>query len=329
MCPALRALPFALALLPFLATSAAAQTFEAMGTRAQGMAGAFVGMADDASAVYWNPGGLARGAYFSLLLDGSMAEVAPDGDRTAASRSGYLLALGTPALGLSYYRQRLSTVRPVAGEGVDGTFLLDSLVTHHAGVTLVQTIVVEGLAVGATPKLVNAIAGSAIGTGRSAEELLEDMDVIGQSTSKFDVDAGVMFRGSAGSLGVTFRNLTEPSFENGSGGEVRLDRQIRAGASVILFPTWKLAADLDLTENMGPLGGPVRQLAVGAEGPVTRRLTARAGFHLNTVGDRGRTPGYAIGGSYAVAGAVLIDGHATTGSDETFRGWGIAGRIVF
>jgi hypothetical protein len=50
---------------------------------------------------------------------------------------------------------------------------------------------------------------------------------------------------------------------------------------------------------------------------------------MNTTGDRGRTPGYSIGGSYAVAGAVMIDGHATAGSDETFRGWGVAGRIVF
>lgn len=299
-----------------------------MGTRAQGMGGAFVGVADDASAVYWNPGGLAKGAYFSLLLDGSQSEVGADGDRIAASRSGYLLALGTPALGLSYYRQRTASVRPLPGADVASMFLQDSFVTHHAGVTLVQTIVIDGLAAGVTPKLVSAVVGSAIGIGQSAEELLDDWDVIGKSTSKFDLDAGVMFRGSAGSIGVTFRNVTEPSFENPSGGEAALDRQIRAGMSVLLLPAWKLAADVDLTENAGPFGS-VRQLAIGTEGQVTRRLTARAGFQMNTTGDRGRTPGYSIGGSYAVAGAVMIDGHATAGSDETFRGWGVAGRIVF
>ena len=42
------------------------EAFECIGTRAQGMGGAFVGVADDASAVYWNPAGLAGGAYFSL-----------------------------------------------------------------------------------------------------------------------------------------------------------------------------------------------------------------------------------------------------------------------
>ena len=33
-----------------------AQIYETVGTRAQGMAGAFVAVADDATAVWWNPG---------------------------------------------------------------------------------------------------------------------------------------------------------------------------------------------------------------------------------------------------------------------------------
>jgi len=45
-----------------LSPDAAAQSTESVGTRAQGMGGAFVGVADDASAVYWNPAGLAGGA---------------------------------------------------------------------------------------------------------------------------------------------------------------------------------------------------------------------------------------------------------------------------
>src|SRR5688572_28284943 len=90
-------------LLAFTAT-AAAQTFETVGTRAQGMGGAFVGVADDASAVYWNPAGLAGGAYFSLLIDGSTADASLDAERSAGRRGGWILALTTPALGLSYYR---------------------------------------------------------------------------------------------------------------------------------------------------------------------------------------------------------------------------------
>ena len=44
---------------------AGAQIYESVGIRAQGMGGAFVAVADDATATWWNPAGLASGAYFS------------------------------------------------------------------------------------------------------------------------------------------------------------------------------------------------------------------------------------------------------------------------
>src|SRR5687768_4270098 len=131
---------------------AIAQSFEIVGTRAQGMAGAFVGMADDASAVYWNPAGLAGGAYFSLVLDGGSSRAVPDSNDIAASgRSGWLLALTTPALGLSYYRLQSTIVRPppVAPANL---FQVDALVSQHVGATLVQSLS-DGLAVGTTLKL--------------------------------------------------------------------------------------------------------------------------------------------------------------------------------
>ncbi len=37
--------------------------------RAQGMGGAFVGVADDATASWWNPAGLATGAYFNVVIE--------------------------------------------------------------------------------------------------------------------------------------------------------------------------------------------------------------------------------------------------------------------
>ena len=48
----------ALLLLP---SPTAAQTWSQVGERSQGMGGAFVAVADDASAIYWNPAGLATG----------------------------------------------------------------------------------------------------------------------------------------------------------------------------------------------------------------------------------------------------------------------------
>ena len=98
---------------------ARAQTYESVGTRAQGMGGAFVAVADDATASWWNPAGLAHGAYFSGLWEfGNTRQ--PDAERDAASRPlaawkggvrGF--AASFPALALSYYRLRISQMQPL------------------------------------------------------------------------------------------------------------------------------------------------------------------------------------------------------------------------
>ena len=73
----LRYLSIALTLLATAtARPAVAQTFEVVGTRAAGMGGAFVAVADDASATYWNPAGLALGRVFSAVLDRKVVELA-------------------------------------------------------------------------------------------------------------------------------------------------------------------------------------------------------------------------------------------------------------
>lgn len=303
-----------------------AQGADAVGTRAQGMGGAFVGVADDASAVYWNPAGLAGGAYFSLVLDGSNAKATPEGEDLAGGRSGWLLALTTPALGLSYYRLHASTVGP-SRAGSPSFFEIGSLTTQHVGATLVQSLT-DGIAVGATLKAVRGLAGTADVPAASAKEALDNWDVAGRSSSKFDIDVGVMATGSAGRIGLVVRNATEPAFETGGGAELRLERQVRAGGSILLLQDWKLAADVDLTRTPSALGER-RELAFGTEGQVSRRLTARAGVRLNTVGDRGRTPGLSVGGSFAARGSLLVDAQVTTGGDDVFRGWGLAGRMVF
>ena len=92
-------------------TSAAAQTFEVLGTRAAGLGGAFVAVADDASAIYWNPAGLASGAYFSLLADWNSGKFEPDAGPSAGGQSAGAIALSTPVLGFAYYRLRETSVR--------------------------------------------------------------------------------------------------------------------------------------------------------------------------------------------------------------------------
>lgn len=314
-----------LACLLALPVQASAQSLDTIGARAQGMGGAFVGVADDASAVYWNPAGLAGGAYFSLVVDGNEAEAIPDGVPNASARSGWLLALSTPALGLSYARLQTTLVRPAIG--IPESSHVESLLTHYVGFTLVQSII-DQLAVGATVKLVRGIAAAANVPGNDRERLLDNVDLIGHGSTKFDLDIGVMAVASFGRAGLTVRNVTEPSFETGTGDELSSQRQMRAGGSVILLPNWKLAGDVDLLETDGPFGD-LREVSLGTEAQVTRRLTARAGTRFNTAGDIGGSPALSVGGSFAVMGSVQIDGQYTGGSDKALHGWGIAGRVVF
>src|SRR5438309_6792926 len=90
------------------AVPAGAQTFETIGIRAQGMGGAFVAIADDATAGWWNPAGLASGAYFNTVLEQGRAV-----DPSRSRASGFSLAF--PALGLGYYRLQISEIRPSSG----------------------------------------------------------------------------------------------------------------------------------------------------------------------------------------------------------------------
>src|SRR5215213_6232539 len=76
-----------------------AQTFDTVGTRAAGMGGAFVAVADDASAAYWNPGGFAAGNFFTMVLDRSTATADPGKPDGAWRGDGLLVSLGMPALG--------------------------------------------------------------------------------------------------------------------------------------------------------------------------------------------------------------------------------------
>src|SRR5215510_9623016 len=98
----------ALAVYP---AAAFAQRFDDFGVRAQGMGGAFVAVADNASATWWNPAGLAH----ALTVVDLSASILKDGRR--------IIALGFPSLGLSYYRLKIIQIPssiPTTGASAPG-----------------------------------------------------------------------------------------------------------------------------------------------------------------------------------------------------------------
>jgi hypothetical protein len=268
------------------------------------MGGAFTAVADDGSAAFWNPAGFASGSFFRVVADANVL------DRQRAT----LVSLGTPPLGLSYYRTAIAAEK-------NGR---NTLLAHHAGVTLVQSLA-SHLAVGTTLKLVHAIASP----GGSAAI----------STNKFDADLGFMSSGSLGQVGLSIRNLLQPEFRTARGGPIRLDRQVRVGASIRAGQNVIVAGDLDLTTRVSPRG-KWRDAALGVEAHPAVKAWVRGGVHWNAARLRqpassgqaalvGAAPIGTIGGSYAVYGAVLADAQVSFGSAAGDRGWGIGLRVVF
>src|SRR5262245_40786156 len=93
-------------------SAASAQAIEEVGTRAQGMGGAFVAVANDSTATWWNPAGMPAGP----LVDVTGGVWRPtDGN-------AWGIGVTLPGLGASFYRVRsagTAASAPTAGPGGD------------------------------------------------------------------------------------------------------------------------------------------------------------------------------------------------------------------
>ncbi len=336
-----RNLSLLLAIVAVLGTARTAETQAPLGTRAAGLAGAFVGVADDASAVYWNPAGLATGAVVSGLVTFSLDETAPDDPQTAAGErhTGIMVALSLPPIGLAYYRVAAygtgASTPAVTGlqsrEEVRRS--VHALTTSTAGVSLLQSLT-EYIVVGVTPKIVRASAALGVAAELRAQDALETAaELDGFGSTKFDVDAGVMFARRQFRLGLVARNLTKPVFEvdaQEGAGSIELAREVRAG--VAYGATWPgytrlmVAADADLVSRVSPLGDR-RDVAVGVETWwMARRLGVRGGVRRSTIGESRATA--TAGVSAGLTAGMLIEAHAVFGQQHE-RGWSIGARMGF
>jgi hypothetical protein len=302
---------------------ASAQAIESVGARALGMGGAFVAVANDSSATWWNPAGLAAGPFVDVTLGTALAGA---GDEPGRART-WAVAVATPALGASYYRLRIThidslgpTAVPQAGrqEGRVGIPSL-SLNLGQLGVTVVHSLFPRVHA-GATLKLVR---GTVEGTGRDSTE------------SHADADVGLLGIFGPVRLGVAARNLAEPSLYRSGDGQpdARLSRQVRVGVAYDgdrpppgLMRPFTLSLDADVLAY-DTVRGPRRVLAAGAERWLAaRRIGVRGGARFNQVGARERAA--SIGASFVVVRGVMVEGHVTAGSRGE-RGWGVVARAAF
>jgi hypothetical protein len=325
----------AAALVVVCADGARAQTSEDVGIRAHGMGGAFTAVADDATAAWWNPAGLAAGAYFNAVIESATRrDPAADGVVPAWESSTRGFSIAYPALALSYYRLKVSEIEPVSSIGGAGpgrqdegssNVRLSSFVLNQFGVTVGQSLG-NHLVVASTVKLMRGGVGLAV---RQASGTTLDAagDLDRQSEMHPGLDVGALSKFGPLRLGVMVRNAKEATF--GEGGQaIELDRHVRAGVALISRSNLTtVAVDLDLTKTELPTGES-RRFAAGAEAwGATRKIGIRGGVSVNTIGDA--RPSASGGVSAALRSGTFLDVAATAGSDETQRGWGFALRVTF
>ena len=322
------------------ASVVSAQTFESVGVRAQGMSGAFVAVADDATASWWNPAGLASGSYLSAIIErGRMTKpVNPSSEAPAERTTSSGVAVAFPALGLSYYRLRVSEIAPPATTAVPSGTRQDqrtsgtsvrSVAISQFGTTVGQSLG-EHLVIGTTLKVLRA---GAVVTTPAGSDLLDEADAADVSRqTRADADVGAMANLGHVRLGLTVKNVFEPSFGDEGVDRLTLGRQARVGMAVLSVANGSVkgvtvAADADLTTTATAVG-EVRHIATGVEAWLAKgRLGVRAGASANTVGSS--RPAASAGVSVAVTPAFFVNASRTMGRDESVTGWSSSVSVSF
>jgi hypothetical protein len=325
-----------------MSASAYAQPADSIGVRAQGMGGAFTAVADDATASWWNPAGIAGGPYFNLLLEyGAWQE--PHDERTVSGQSTSArradprsFAAAFPALGLSYYRLRISEIQPqtstAANPGVrqeEGAteVRLRSFVLNQIGVSVGQSLG-EHLVLASTLKVLNAGVDSRVQATGSLDEAT-GIDPSGEWRAALDVGAMATF--GPARIGLMVRNVTEPGFGSGADATT-LQRSARLGAAVSSGPhrgiaSATVAVDGDLTTASSPLGDERRLAAGGEVWTATRTFGFRGGVNVSTIGQARTT--VSGGMSAALKTGLYLDGELSGGADVGRKGLGVALRVTF
>lgn len=322
--------------------NATAQLVESVGSRALGMGGAFVAVADDSSAIWWNPGALATGPFVDAAVGIARAEAR--GPLPVSREAPLWLTLTMPAAGFGYYRLRITDIEPAGptGEapgnresGRTGK-AVRALEASQYGVTVGQTVW-SGVHVGSTLKVIRGTVRHAVGSDAlSTPDLVELARSLtgGDARTRFDLDVGVMAVAGPLRVGGLVRNLRQASFGSDAvteGVPMRLSRQVRVGVAVdaSTFGEMPLIVSLDVDAAAYATSlGDRRVAAVGVERWLfARRLGLRAGARVNQVGRRERSG--TAGASVALKPGMLVEGHLVAGGSADERGWGVGARVTF
>ena len=303
--------------------AAAAQIFEVASARPMGMAGAFVAVANDANAVFWNPAGLSAGPPISVTVGWDRLRFGnPDSPAAIGSSEdrNQLTSVAALPLGVSYGHLHWARV---VGVTPGGQPIVQSLRMHQVGGTIAQTLY-QGVVVGATFKWLRGQLTAAETEGISIGDSLDEaFDRKVEADNAFDMDIGALVNFGPVNVGYTLKNALQPTFVGPAGIEIQLKRRSRLGISVMPADGLTLAFDVDL-DTADPLVGVRRMMAFGGEIDLGTRTALRGGVRWTRGGDERRFVASA-GASLAIKPGYWIDGYAIY-SETDDRGFGVAFR---
>lgn len=303
----------------------AQQVFESVGERALGMGGAFVAVADDPTAVHWNPAGLAGAGPYGMTIEWQRFQSGnQDGPQLPGPdrRNTRFGTAGTLPLAVSYGTFQTTSL----ATGLDGDVVVQSLRVRHYGVSILQSVT-QGLVVGGTFKYERGRPVQSSFPGRTAGEALKaGEDVEGPTHNAFDIDLGVMADMQYVRVGFTWRNLLAPSFGPISIPANTIQRTPRLGIAILPSHGLTLAMDLDL-DTVDLRDGLRRMVAFGGEGRLGSRLALRTGIRWSLEGERRQVA--AFGGSLMFRQHMWLDGHYAKGRSDEDRELGFAMRAGF
>jgi hypothetical protein len=301
-------------------TAFAQVAFDAVGARALGMAGAFVAVADDSSADFWNPAGLVKGPLAGLTIGADefhirhlKGPIVPGAARLTTKS----VAFSAWPVGISFLRMRTTAI----SEDAAGALRATAIETAQLGFTVLQSIG-DFVVAGGTVKYVRGKAAFGPANGHTTEEALDAAAAApADSASTFDFDVGVLAGSDRVRVGVAFKNLRRPRFDTIGGKTIFLERKARFGLAAFPRDGLTLAIDVDL-DTADPLVGLRRTIALGGENRLGVRLALRGGIRWRQ-GEVTRPIG-ALGGSVLIGRGLWLDGYFTRSYSGGTQGFGLA-----
>ena len=274
----------------FAGTDAAAFLKKSVGVKAIGMGGAFTSIADDTSAIYWNPAGLAQiQDYYSVYAMGTtgasdkypgLKDVIPTHQFFAFSvpLQKFTNILGKTVIGVGYISSKMDNIQHTSSSGERLGTISDTDNAYYlsAGLPLWQST-------------------TSLYIGASLKYITKKMSDVGVSDSGLDIDAGVIYSVDASEYGlINFGAIFQKGVNMGDD-SAPMTTKVGVSDKVLFVDKFQLTGALDLVQRQNePLS-----TNVGLEFGVID-IWKMDSFGINGIFLRGGLEGYAIENRYDI-----------------------------